>query len=78
MDERAKGAVSTWVQSWWRTKKGDDWGGLSLEEVSAETMFELKDLKAARLWLVAPAVMETALGCLEMIDWATPNGPAFS
>jgi hypothetical protein len=25
-DERANGAVSTWVRSWWRTKKGDDWG----------------------------------------------------
>ena len=60
-DARANGEVSKWVRSWWKTKKGEDWGGLPLEEVTAETMFELKDLKAARLWLVAPAVMETAL-----------------
>ena len=60
-DERSKGAVSSWVRSWWRTKKGEDWGGFPLEEVTGKSMFELKDLKAARLWLVPPAVMETAL-----------------
>jgi len=74
-DERAKGAVSMWVLSWWRTKKGDDWRGLSLEEVSVETMFELKDLKAARLWLVAPAVMETALELFGDDRLAHPQWP---
>jgi hypothetical protein len=48
-----------WVRSWWKTKKGEDWGGIPLVEVTGETMFELKDLKAARLWLLALAVMET-------------------
>ena len=60
-DERASGAVGEWVRSWWRTKKGKDWGGMPLEEVTPETMFELKDMQAARLWVMAPAVMETAL-----------------
>ena len=32
-----------------------------MEEVTPETMFELKDMQAARLWVMAPAVMETAL-----------------
>ena len=27
-DERASGAVGEWVCSWWRTKKGKDWGGI--------------------------------------------------
>ena len=29
-DERANGLVGTWVQSWWRTKKGAEFGGLPL------------------------------------------------
>ena len=74
-DERSKGAVSSWVRSWWRTKKGEDWGGLPLEEVTAETMFELKDLKTARLWLVAPAVMETALELFCEDRMAHPQWP---
>ena len=53
--------MGSWVRSWWRTKKGKDWGGMPLEEVTPETMFELKDMQAARLWFMAPAVMETAL-----------------
>jgi len=48
-DEKSKGAVGLWVCSWWRTKSGGDWGGIPLEEVTGETMFELKDLKATRL-----------------------------
>ena len=32
-----------------------------MEEVKLETMFELKDAQAARLRVMAPAVMETAL-----------------
>jgi hypothetical protein len=47
-DDRASGAVGSWVRSWWRTKKGKDWGGMPLEEVTPETMFELKDMQAAR------------------------------
>ncbi len=27
-EERSKGAVGSWVRSWWRTKRGEDWGGL--------------------------------------------------
>jgi len=34
---------------------------MPLEEVTPKTMFELKDMQAARLWFMAPAVMETAL-----------------
>jgi hypothetical protein len=49
VDKRSKGAVGLWVCSWWRTKSGGDWGGIPLEEVTGETMFELKDLKATRL-----------------------------
>ncbi|KAL3786657.1 hypothetical protein ACHAW5_001375 [Stephanodiscus triporus] len=74
-DERSNGAVSSWVRSWWRTKKGEDWGGLSLEEVTGQTMFELKELKAARLWLLAPAVMETALDLFRDDRMAQPQWP---
>jgi hypothetical protein len=60
-EERSRGAVGSRVRSWWRTKRGEDWGGLPLIEVTGEAMFKLKNFEAARLWLVPPAVMETAL-----------------
>jgi hypothetical protein len=74
-DKRSGGAVGLWVRSWWKTKKGEDWGGIPLAEVTGETMFELKDLKAARLWLLAPAVMETALDLFSDDRLAHPHWP---
>jgi hypothetical protein len=48
---------------------------MPLEEVTPETIFELKDMQAARLWVMAPAVMETALE-LFGDDWhAHPQWP---
>ncbi len=72
---RFKGVVGSWVRSWWRTKKGEDWGGLPLVEVTRESMFELKDLKAAQLWLVPPAVMEIALELFCKDQMAHPHWP---
>jgi hypothetical protein len=74
-DDRASGAVASWVRSWWRTKKGKDWGGIPLVEVTPETMFELKDLQAARLWVLAPAVMGTALELFGDDRLAHPQWP---
>ena len=48
-DEELNGLVGTWVQSWWRSKRGADFGGLLLTQVTKDTMFELRDLKAAQL-----------------------------
>jgi hypothetical protein len=46
--DRASGAVGSWVCSCWMTKKEKDWGRIPSGEVSPETMFELKDMQAAR------------------------------
>ncbi len=46
-DERANGLVGTWVRSWWRTKRGAEFGGLPLTQITKDNMFELRDLKAA-------------------------------
>ena len=74
-EDRSQGAVGSWVLSWWRTKKGKDWGGMPLEEVTPETMFGLKDMQAARLWVMAPAVMETALELFGNDRFAHPKWP---
>ncbi len=73
--ERSKGGVGSWVRSWWKTKKGEDWGGLHLTKVTGETMFELKSLDAARLWLVPPAMMEIALELFCEDRMAHPHWP---
>jgi hypothetical protein len=58
------GPQSVWVQSWWQTRKGADFGGLPLKVITKDTMFELRDLKVARLWLMPPAAMEVTLELL--------------
>ena len=60
-NDRSQGAVGAWVRSWWQNQKREDWGGLSLEEVTGESMFELKNPRAPRLWMLPPALMETGL-----------------
>ena len=63
-DERAIGRVGTWVQSWWRTKRGAEFGGLPLTQVTKDNMFKLRDIKAARLWMLPPLAMGVALELL--------------
>jgi hypothetical protein len=63
-DERSNGLVGTWVQSWWRTKREAEFGGLPLTQVTEDNMFKLWDLKAARLWMRPPSAMEVALELL--------------
>ena len=46
-----------------------------MEEVTPETMIELKDMQAARLWVMAPAVMETALELFGNDRFAHPKWP---
>ena len=74
-DERSNGLVGTWVQSWWRSKRGADFGGLPLTQVTKDTMFELRDLKAAWLWMLPPSAMEVALELLCEDCLAHPQWP---
>ena len=82
-DTRSRGRVGKWVRSWWRTSKpgqdpeqGRDWGGLPLKEVNLDNMFELKNVKAARLWMLPPTAMEVAIELLweGRTSWHTPSG----
>ncbi len=75
-DKWANGLVGTWVRSWWRTKKGAEFGGLALTQVTMDNMFELRDLKAAsgcshcRRW-------RSHWSCCVKIASPTPYGPMF-
>ena len=74
-DERSGGKVSEWVHSWWTTKKGKAFGGFPLIAITKESMFGLRDLKAARLWIPPPTVMEVALELLSEDRLAHPQWP---
>ena len=81
-DTRSQGRVGKWVRSWWRTSdqapgpgRDRNWGGLPLVEVTQENMFELKDVKAARLWMLPPAAMEVAIELLWEDKLAHPQWP---
>ena len=82
VDERSHGRVGKWVRSWWRTEdrtseqaQGRDWGNLPLQEIGPDNMFELKDIKAARLWMLPPAAMEVAIELLWEDKLAHPQWP---
>jgi hypothetical protein len=45
-------------------EKGASFGGLELVEITKDNMFALRDLKAARLWMLPPAAMEVAMELL--------------
>ncbi len=74
-DNRLGGRVSTWVHSWWKTKRGTDFGGFLLQTITKDNMFELRDLKAARLWMMPPATMEVVLELLCKDCLAHPQWP---
>ena len=80
-DTRSQGRVGKWVRSWWRTcdqvpslKREWDWRGLPLEEVNQNNMFELKNMKVARLWMLPPAAMEVAMELFWEDKLAPPQG----
>ena len=64
VDDRSAGKVSAWVHSWWKTKRGMPFGGFPLRNITKDNMFELRDLKAARLWMMPPAAMKVVLELL--------------
>jgi hypothetical protein len=57
-------ARPAWVQSWWLSKKGTEFQGLPLGQVTKENMFKLRDFKAARLWMLPLSAMEVAMKLL--------------
>jgi hypothetical protein len=63
-DERSGGRVSRWVRSWWKSRNGVDFCGMPLKTITKDNMFELKNLQAARLWMLPPAAMEVVMELL--------------
>jgi hypothetical protein len=79
-DDLSGGLTSAWVRSWWTNgipSQNDscNWGGFPLVEVDKDNMFELKNLHAARLWMLPPAAMEVALELLTEDQLAHPHWP---
>ncbi len=70
-DFQLQGRVGKWVRSWWRASnhgsgpsQGHDWGRLPLDKINGSNLFEIKDTKAARLWMLPPVAMEVAIELL--------------
>jgi hypothetical protein len=74
-NERSGGQVSAWVKSWWTTKKGANFGGFKLKNITSANMFELRDVNGGRLWMMPPAVMEVAIELLCEDCLAHPQWP---
>jgi hypothetical protein len=74
-DERSGGRVSRWVRSWWKSRKGADFCGMPLKTITKDNMFELRDLQAARLWMLPPVAMEVVMELLCKDRLAHPQWP---
>ena len=64
-DQRSAGAVTRWIRGWWKQAQtpgcAETFGQAPLVEVTKDNMFELRNVVGSRLWVLPPAVMETAL-----------------
>ncbi len=81
-DAQSQSRDGKWARSWWRTKDsalvtstGWDWENLPLQEIGPDNMFELKEVKAARLWMLPPMAMEVATELLWEDKLAHPQWP---
>ena len=74
-DERMRGAVSSWVQSWWRDDKGADWCGSPLKALAPNDWFLLHEINQPRLWIPPPAAMPTVLEVFNDDRMANPHLP---
>ncbi len=52
------------MRSWWKTRKGSNFGCFGLEPITKDDMFKLQDLQGARLWMMPPTVMKVAMELL--------------
>ncbi len=59
-----------------KSKKVSDFGGFSLKTITKDDMLKLRDLKAARLWMMLPAAKEVVL-CKDCLFSSTPIGAMF-
>ena len=69
-DQRAGGAVRSWIDSWW-----GNWCGSPLVEVGPKQWFELQKVQGPRLWMPPPAAMETVMEVFNEDRLAHPWNP---
>lgn len=75
-DERSGGAVETWVQSWWRDqRRGQPILKKPLKRLEPKDWFNLHNIEEARLWMPAPAAMETVLSLFNEDRLTRPDIP---
>ena len=59
--DRAGTGIVNWINSWWCGEGETPWFGDRLRLLSAKEWFLLHKINSPRLWMPAPAAMETAL-----------------
>jgi hypothetical protein len=54
-EERSKGVVGSWVRSWWRTKRGEDWGGAPPDRGDRGNHVQTQELRGSKTMVCAPS-----------------------
>lgn len=72
--ERSGGAVESWVQSWWNDRRGAILKK-PLRLLEPKDWFMLHEIEEARLWMPAPAAMETVLSLFNEDRLTRPDIP---
>ena len=60
-DERSEGRLLSWINSWWKDRTGEEWGGRALKRLSHDDWFHLHTQYRPILWTPPPADMETVV-----------------
>ena len=74
-DQRSGGQVVSWINYWWKDRKGAAWGGRALKRLSPDDWFQLHTQERPRLWTPPPASMETVLEVFNEDCQAHPHIP---
>ena len=53
--ERSGGRIVSWINSWWKDRKGAVWGGRALKSLSPDDWFELHTEDRPIIWTPPPA-----------------------
>jgi hypothetical protein len=73
--ERAGQGVENWIRSWWSMDDGKPWFGSELKLLTPRDWFLLYRNEEPRLWLPAPAAMETAVELFSEDRLVNPHIP---
>ena len=74
-DERSRGRVVSWINSWWKYRTGAARGGRTVKRLSPDNWFDMHIQDMPRLWTHPREEIETVVGVFNKYRLAHPHIP---